>query len=662
MLRMLRNMLQVKLAAVMLIGCLILTSCGGGGEDDEGSSPIGPPSGEDAQHLQTNNPPTQQNALDISVFGEGDIRVQGASGRELDCTMVTMCQGMFNQGDAVILIAEPDSGWTHDSWIGCDRQDALDRCTVFIDDDRLVSVTFLSADPLEFDNNVIVLRNDQFQGLIDYDLDTGRLVFNAATDGASQWAIGTILLAAENPDEGLTLARRITGIQAAGTHIVFSTEQASLEEIFRSGSFSYTGSADAGGIRQYPDPIVTQSEEEEGRIPINISLGGGVTAGGWITFPVASHFAVNFSPAFEFRLIAIAIPTASIGVEISRKVTIEAEKELLSKRLGTILIPNPLFPALPIPVYPTLKLFVAGDAEASATLGVGASMSVITIAGVHYKDRELNRIFKAKVDPEYRVSSGVDFDLSWDVEVRARGELQFNLLGVAGPFVGVVPYLGIMSECGDDFAETYKGWRLEVGGDLTTIGGPRLAIPAYESHIAQRPLPLNRITSVFLKECPLSLTVDSSHSPTSCRARPGDPGTEPGENVGCTTYNAAVTATGPLGSRLEMTTEEWDEGVELLYDYRVDCGTWTQSSANQPFVYRSFDEVLFEINLFFDRTLCTREPTDPAETSATLTVTQIYDSGCAPPEITLAADGQLGVAQSLLSDPTRIRGCYQYEE
>ena len=162
------------------------------------------------------------------------------------------------------------------------------------------------------------------------------------------------------------------------------------------------------------------------------------------------------------------------------------------------------------------------------------------------------------------------------------------------------------------------------------------------------------IVPASLCHVPLSLAGDSSHYTASCRARPGDPGTRPGETVGCTTYNAAGTAMGPPGSRLEMTTEEWDEGVELLYNFNVDCGTWTQVPASQPSVYRSFFG-----NLYFDRMLCTREPTDPAETSVTLTVTQIYDSGCAPPEVTLTTEGRLGI-QYLLSDPTQIRGCDQY--
>ena len=96
-----------------------------------------------------------------------------------------MCHGTFNQGDEMVLIAEPDSGWTHDGWTGCDQQDLLGRCTVFMDGDRLVSVTFLSADPLELDDSVVVLRDDQLQGLIDLRSRHRAILFSMPPPAAS---------------------------------------------------------------------------------------------------------------------------------------------------------------------------------------------------------------------------------------------------------------------------------------------------------------------------------------------------------------------------------------------------------------------------------------------------------------------------------------------
>ena len=89
--------------------------------------------------------PVEQDALEVSVLGEGAIRVVGAGG-PLDCGTVTVCQGQFDSGSEVILEAAPASGWRHAGWMGCDETGGS-RCTVFMDDDRIVSVTFVSAEP-----------------------------------------------------------------------------------------------------------------------------------------------------------------------------------------------------------------------------------------------------------------------------------------------------------------------------------------------------------------------------------------------------------------------------------------------------------------------------------------------------------------------------------
>ena len=89
--------------------------------------------------------PTEQDSLEVSVSGEGAIRVVG-TGDSLDCGAVTVCQGQFDSGSEVVLEAVPASGWRHEGWVGCDETGS-GRCTVFMDDDRIVSATFVSAEP-----------------------------------------------------------------------------------------------------------------------------------------------------------------------------------------------------------------------------------------------------------------------------------------------------------------------------------------------------------------------------------------------------------------------------------------------------------------------------------------------------------------------------------
>ena len=89
--------------------------------------------------------PVEQDSLEVSVLGEGAIRVVGA-GDPLDCAAVTVCRGQFDAGSEVVLEAVPSSGWRHEGWTGCDET-GNGRCTVFMDDDRSVSVTFALAEP-----------------------------------------------------------------------------------------------------------------------------------------------------------------------------------------------------------------------------------------------------------------------------------------------------------------------------------------------------------------------------------------------------------------------------------------------------------------------------------------------------------------------------------
>ena len=89
--------------------------------------------------------PVEQDSLEVSVSGEGAIRVVGTGG-PLDCGAVTVCRGQFDAGSEVVLEAVAASGWRHEGWSGCDET-GNGRCTVFMDDDRSVSVTFVSAEP-----------------------------------------------------------------------------------------------------------------------------------------------------------------------------------------------------------------------------------------------------------------------------------------------------------------------------------------------------------------------------------------------------------------------------------------------------------------------------------------------------------------------------------
>jgi len=135
-----------------------------------------------------------------------------------------------------------------------------------------------------------------------------------------------------------------------------------------------------------------------------------------------------------------------------------------------------------------LRLFLSGDFEANSDLRVGATWSADVSGAVHYKNGSLSPIYKGEVGSTF-TAINVRHNASWVVETRFEAELHFVPFKVGrfapfsglGAHVGIVPYLGVRSGCGDDSAETYTGWRVTVGGDLSAIGGPQTNVPAYDS-------------------------------------------------------------------------------------------------------------------------------------------------------------------------------------
>ena len=439
----------------------------------------------------------EQYPLKVSVFGEGDLRVVTAGDGPLDCAAITFCEGFFDSGHEVILEAVSDSDWTHERWVGCDNDDGT-RCTVLINDNRFVSVTFASTAPLELDDDVVAVQEDQLYGIIEYNSD-GRIVFNANTVDVDNWIVGDILFSnGFGADGSMAFAQRITGIDDAPDRVTFHTVQASLEDIFRSGSFSHYGQGRISGDQQSDSPVLAQSADWV--FPVNYSENG-VKVSGRVELSLAREFDVDFSSQ-EVRLVGHARPRGSITVEVSAMANRMGLKEL-----GSIALPPFAIPGGPVvvKVNPYLKVFFTYDARAAGRIRTTMNYGMATSVGVHYKFRQGPKpIFQAQVDSGSR--GGVsDFDVELYAEAGLRVELQFkiqefklpsfNLPGFTipevtivsgGPHVGFGPFLGVqsvggLSICEVDYASVSAGLRLTVGGELELLGRAlRHDIPAWQ--------------------------------------------------------------------------------------------------------------------------------------------------------------------------------------
>ena len=417
--------------------------------------------------------------LKISVFGDGELDVVGTSD-QLDCDVITLCEGIFDRGSDVVLEAIPAADWVHERWVGCDQASG-NQCTVSLDGDRLVSVTFLSEDPLEFDDDVIVLNDADLERIIAYDTATGLLMVETNMPGVNNWAAGDILLSDgvdSDPERPLSFARRITLIESQPGRFHIHTEPVSLAELFRSGSLRGRGQ-----IQEVTVPgigtrnsVILSEEPDSAVVDINFELSDNVSVSGKLRFSLDPEPEIDFNAdPLEVRVLlhARAEPSlvVSIGTGFVGSSGVSWEKSFKLMELTRTLLWSVVMVKIRVPVFLTIKGAVnATGIEPEATSTVKIS------AGVHYLEGEgLERIFNVDTQSKVgllrdRPSDELDLDeleLSVEAGVRAEGEALFY--GAVGPVIKFTPYLG-MKTCAWTYLNFYTGSHLEIGGQLQLPG------------------------------------------------------------------------------------------------------------------------------------------------------------------------------------------------
>ena len=415
--------------------------------------------------------------LKISVFGDGELDVVGTSD-QLDCDAIILCEGIFDRGSDVVLEATPAADWVHERWVGCDQASG-NQCTVSLDGDRLVSVTFLSEDPLEFDDDVIVLNDDDLERIIDYDTATGLLMVETNMPGVSNWVAGDILLSDgvdSDPERPLSFARRITLIESQPGRFDIHTEPVSLAELFRSGSLRGRGQ-----IQEVTVPgigtrnsVILSEEPDSAVVDINFELSDNVSVSGKLRFSLDPEPEIDFNAdPLEVRVLLHARAEPSLVVSIGRHGTgfvgssgVSWEKSFKLMELTRTLLWSVVMVKIRVPVFLTIKGAVnATGIEPEATSTVKIS------AGVHYLEGEgLERIFNVDTQPKVGLLRDRPLDeleLSVEAGVRAEGEALFY--GAVGPVIKFTPYLG-MKTCAWTYLNFYTGSHLEIGGQLQLPG------------------------------------------------------------------------------------------------------------------------------------------------------------------------------------------------
>ena len=452
-------------------------------------------------------------ALGISVFGGGEVSVADRPDA-LQCGEDGACQGMFEADSQIVLQAVADSGQDI-RWVGCDRA-ANDQCELVLGGDRFVSATFLTTDPPAFSDNVVELSSAQIAGLMEHDLEGGLLAFALDTPGVGGWAEGDILVSGGS-DSGTTpsppFAQRIELAEERADRHAFSTAPASLDEIFASGSWSASASAedaDPGVVAALNRPAVPGSVGSKlayagpsgnprfpHRLNVNLNFGGGVEVGGTIDFRIVPTIDHVDGTSPSTRYMVYADTDSELRATVGPGASLEGAK----------VVGAPIrFP--PIPIYG--PIFVVPELRLEVTVGVGVGAKPIgpmlsndlsAVVGVrHSNARGFAPVYHAEVKRSDFDLGSVDLDARAQVEAGLRGVVTFKVMGLGGPSARFAGVMGVEKCAWGDYANAYGGARLGVGGELRVLGqAVELDFPVWErvSQLGRRGLALNRGDHLF---------------------------------------------------------------------------------------------------------------------------------------------------------------------
>ena len=465
--------------ACLLILVLIAAGCDGGGEDEPGEPAPGTSS---------------RVELALRIFGQGTVEMEGQ--HELTCDVPHICRAFVPENTNVIFRALPEAGYAVDGWEDCDRVSGS-ACTVTANQDRSVSVDFLSTEPLQFQDVVVMFDADRVDEIEDFDLDSGLMIMSADAD-VSDLDIGTVIVSNiidPTREFDTYFLRRIRDIQPlAGSVTYIRTIQATLEDLIASGSLSSSlsgplTSADVvasdlpEGVAWLPAPTGRDSALEPGMSAPRVAA---VTSSLAIETCFTEDLCVkgtldleiDLDTKLDFRLGGLREFLLQVSLEPSANLTVTALKGVRDKReyqlpLNLYLLPITVGPVVLTPELTAKLIIIVGagtNFEPRLTVGIRVT------GGAHYiKGAGWHPI--GKYEPYFDVEVGtgaLEFVASAEAQIDAR--FATKLYGVAGPFVTALPYVGVrafglippVGSCGWDYGWHY-GIRAGYGGDLKIL-------------------------------------------------------------------------------------------------------------------------------------------------------------------------------------------------
>ena len=422
----------------------------------------------------------QQYRLDVSNFGAASVAVSSGT---LACSPGgDACSASIDADTDVTVTVTPDSGWTFDSWLGCDSVSA-NECTVTMDEDLAVFATSSSDEAVTLKTDVQILSDGLIDAIINYNAGSDIVFFAAGTD-VSSLGIGTVMVSQGSDANDIYFAKRIVDIiQLTGSPIVVETINVSLEEIVSSGTVIATTDISAASVDDAALPAgmsVDRTRASADSIPLTV-VNLPVFDSGGVTVSVTGDLVVSFDPNIAahftesgglqaFRFAGDSSIDADLAVnmsgEIDTPLSFDEEFSLASIPVGTII-------AGPAVFLIELEPVVTFNSSLEVTVEPAVSVQQASALGAqwHAESGWTNL-------SDFSIAGG--FTLAEPpaatIKADAGGGLKpsAKLYGLVGPFLKATVYGGgeytlvASDDCRLAFRE-YVGGRASVGGEFDRV-------------------------------------------------------------------------------------------------------------------------------------------------------------------------------------------------
>ena len=332
--------------------------------------------------------------LSVRKFGEGVI-----TGNGINCG--DTCDNIYNEGTTVTLTASAGNAWEFRSWAGCDSVNGA-SCTITIDADKTALPTF-GRQTLQIYPDVVVLEDAAMSAFIRNDGTTYYFYSSAAQIGALK--PGDIIVSGK----GEGLLRKVTSVQTFGDQIVLETTDASLSEVVREGTISWTkhfteddpgqeASAANGAQLMAALSQVRLAESDGGGVKASLKRsidkvlfddkGIKVEITGSIELSAALDIAWDYSEwgLQEFKTTFITELNNQLSLKASGKSPeLDITKELFRKTFEPVFF---MVGPVPVVIIPEVVVYVGVKGNADGSVTATVHLNTNRTAGVYWKNGE----------------------------------------------------------------------------------------------------------------------------------------------------------------------------------------------------------------------------------------------------------------------------------